>query len=380
MAGKRRQSNKGREPRQAADGAPKRRNRRRKRLLTTLIVLIALLGAGGAAVYFYFFDGHVLQNWLKLVAPATLKPPTRLTTCPLDGAIVKDARLINRRPIVVKVENLSDARPQSGLDKADIVYEMMAEGGITRFAAVFLCRDVDEIGPVRSARQQDPNFVHEYDALFAHVGGSDAWAAAKDKTIADLDQFAFDDAYWRSAERSAPHNVYTTTQRLYKAAVSEGLEKQVSIDPWPFKADQPGAGTTVSVDVPYTAGCALRYDYDKASNTYKRSVEGEPFLDKPTGAQIAPKNVVIQFVSYSSSDDGEEYGLGGRDFMELTGEGRAIVIRDGEAIEGRWLKPGEPERTMFLDSEGRPIKFDRGQTWVEIIPTTWEVTLGSGQK
>lgn len=384
MAGKRRRSHTSRRRRIAADGAPRKKGgSRKKRLTFTLIALVLLSSLCGAAVYFYFFDGKILQNWLKINALSRITTPKRLVTCPLDGTVVTDESLIKRRPLIVKVENLAEARPQSGLDKADIVIEAMAEGGITRFAAVYLCRNVDEIGPVRSARQQDTIFVREYDALFAHVGGSDTWARDKDQDLADLDEFKFGDAYWRSDDRDAPHNVYTTTERLHKAAADEGWEKEVLLDTWPFKADTPAKkgrpGLTVSVDIPYGADCDTHYDYDYATDTYPRSVAGEPFKDSVTGNQLAPKNVVVMYVDYESSDDGEEYGLGGTDVMVLVGEGKALVMRDGTAIDGKWVKSSESGRTMFLDAAGRPIEFNRGQTWLEIIPSSWDITLGAGQ-
>ncbi len=359
----------------ASDGGS-RRKRAKKPLLISLSILLMLAVVGGAAVYFYFFDGHVLAGWLRLALPAQVSAPKPVAVCPLDGSIVSDASMLKRRPILIKVENHPDARPQSGLDKADVVIEAMAEGGITRFAAVFWCRDVEEIGPVRSGRLQDLTFAAEYDAIFAHVGGSDAWMEAKTSTLADLDQFAFGDTYWRSADRDAPHNVYTTTERLHKTAAAEGLEKTVSIDAWKFKSAQPGAGKITSVKIPYGAQCACSYSYDKATNKYLRYVEDEPFLDKPTGAQIAPKNVVIMYVDYDSSDFGEEYGLGGRDVMQLIGEGKAVVLRDGQAVTGRWTKADASSRTMFIDDNGQPITFNRGQTWIEIIPSSWDITLG----
>lgn len=371
MAGKRR---KAAEKRLKTPG--KRRNRKKAIVVTVLILLLAVTGA---AAYFVFFDGKVLSKWLSLANIQKLGPPGRLITCPIDGSVVKDERLIDRRPLLIKVENLPEARPQSGLDKADVVIESMAEGGIVRFAAVYLCRDAGEIGPVRSARLQDITFIHEYDALFAHVGGSDAWERERTSDIADLDQFFYDDAYWRSDNRDSPHNVYTTTARLHKAAVDEGMEETIALDEWTFKTDKPGKGNVIAIDVPYPADCAVHYDYDKGGNKYLRSVEGEPFMDQVTKSQLAPKNVIVMYVSYSSSDDGEEYGMGGHDIMELVGEGRAVVCRDGEAIDGRWVKSSEEGRTMFLDAAGQPIALNRGQVWISIVPESWEVTFGSVQ-
>jgi hypothetical protein len=337
VAGKRRRrKTRGNDSAALADSGKIRRKKSRKGLITAIIVVV-LLAAGAAAAYFCYFDGKALAGWLGLRGTGGIAAPKKVLTCPLDGTVA-DAALIARRPLIVKVENHTDARPQSGLNKADIVIEAMAEGGITRFAAIFLCHSVDEIGPVRSGRLQDIIFISEYDALFAHVGGSDAFDDAKFDDMADLDEFSYSDSYWRSKDRDAPHNVYTTTERLHNAARDEGYEKQVALDSWAFKKGNPGAGTVTKVDIPYGADCAVSYTYDAASNSYLRFVEGEPFTDKPTGVQIAPKNVVVMYVSYESSDDGEEYGLGGRDEMQLIGEGRAVIFRDGEAVDGLSLR------------------------------------------
>lgn len=356
-------------------GTGKSAPRRRRKIVVIVLLILVLFSLAGAGVYYYFFSGRILAGWTGLNMPGKIIAPKRLTTCPLDGTAHVNDNLINRRPLIIKVENHPDARPQSGLDKADIVIEAMAEGGITRFAAIYLCREVDEIGPVRSGRLQDLTFLDEYDALFAHVGGSDAWMREK-SGIADLDEFAYSDAYWRSDERDAPHNCYTTTERIHKTAAEEGLEKTVSLETWSFKSGHPGKGNVGSVTIPYGAGCEASYKYDKKSNTYLRSVDGEPLLDKPTGNQIAPKNVIIMYISYESDDSGEDYGLGGRDIMQLVGEGKAVIMRDGEAITGRWTKASTSSRTYFLDGEGRPVEFNRGQTWIEIIPESWEITLG----
>src|SRR5450759_5124274 len=119
-----------------ADGSGRRKTGK-KRVLVGLAVLL-LLAAIGATVYFYFFDGRILAGWLRLDSLVKISTPKSVAVCPLDGAVVNNPSLLTRRPILIKVENHPDARPQSGLDKADIVIEAMAEGGITRFAAVYL--------------------------------------------------------------------------------------------------------------------------------------------------------------------------------------------------------------------------------------------------
>lgn len=335
-------------------------------------LLLVASTAGAFAYLWYFKPGDVLRK-LSLLSGDIVKAPPKMTFCPLDGRIVKDTNAIKRRPLMVKVENLSDARPQSGLDGADIVYESMAEGGITRFAAFFLCQDVNEIGPVRSARQQDIEFISEFDALFAHVGTSDAYASDAPSTIADLDQFFHEDAYERVDWRDAPHNVYTSTKKLRDLAVTLGYEHEVPVIPLKFGnvKKKTGAG---AIDIPYSADCAVHYDFDAKSGTYLRSVAGQPHTDKPTGRQLAPVNVVVQFVDYTPSDSGEDYGMGESQTMNVIGSGRALFFTSGGVVEGTWSRSGRTDRTAYIDAAGAPIVFNRGQIWIEFVPANWMIT------
>lgn len=351
------------------------KKKRKRRLWVYILVSVLLLGAVGGAL-FYFFGCQ--KNFTKSLARLGLRPlkiPERFVFCPLDGRQIKSESLIKRRPLVVKVENLSEARPQSGLDKADIIYEAVAEGGITRFAAVYLCQDAEEIGPVRSARLQDIDFVREFDGLFAHCGGSDAYIDASKAGMADMDEFAYEGAYWRSDERYAPHNLYTSTKKLREAAQKAGFEREVPLRGYLFKKNAPGKNKALSIKIPYPAACDVQYTYDVKTNTYLRSVAGEPHTDKVTGAQLAPKNVIIQYISYSYSDDGEEYGMGDRRMMELVGEGRAQIFLDGDMIEGRWTKASASEPTIFTDAAGQEIKFNRGQIWISIVPESYSIEV-----
>ncbi len=357
-------------PASASELKPKRKRKRRWIPISLALLLIA---SGAAAFgYFWYLQPSVLKK-ISLLSGGIVTAPPRITYCPLDGRVVKDPNAIKRRPILVKVENISDARPQSGLDGADIIYESMAEGGITRFAAFYLCQDVGEIGPVRSARQQDIEFISEYDALFAHVGSSDAYANEATETIADLDQFFHEDAYERVEWRDAPHNVYTSTKKLRDLAVTLGYEHEVSLISPEFGKikNRSGAG---AIDIPYSADCSVHYDYDKKTGTYLRSVAGQPHTDKPTGRQLAPVNVVVQFVDYTSSDSGEDYGMGESQTMNVIGSGRALFFTSGGVVEGTWSRSGGSDRTAYIDAAGAPVVFNRRQIWIEFVPSSWTIT------
>lgn len=354
------------------------KKKKKRRIWIYVLIGILLLGGVGGSLFYFFGCQKDLKKSLSRLGLRSLKIPGHFVFCPLDGRQVKDESLVKRRPLVVKVENLSDARPQSGLDKADIIYEAMAEGGITRFAVVYLCQDVEEIGPVRSARLQDIDFVREFDGLFAHCGGSDAYMDASKAGMADMDEFTYEEAYWRSDERYAPHNLYTSTKRLREAAQKAGLEQETPLRGYLFKKGEPGKNKALSIKIPYPAACDVQYTYDAKTNIYLRSVAGEPHTDKVTASQLAPKNVIIQYISYSYSDYGEEYGMGGRQMMELVGEGRAQIFLDGNLIEGRWTKAAASEPTIFTDAGGQEIKFNRGQIWISIVPESYSIEI-SGQ-
>lgn len=356
---------------------PVRKGTRKRGLLVAVIILTVLLITAGGIATVKYVDVKAITGRIILFDSVPIKQPPRVSFCPLDGTKITGDTLKDIRPIIVKVENHTDARPQSGLDKADIIIEAMAEGGITRFAVVFWCRTVDEIGPVRSARLQDFNFIQEYDALFAHIGASDTFTNEKPNGIADLDEFAYGNAYWRDDKRFAPHNCYTSTEKLRQTAKDAGFEHNVTIAPLKFGKLEGTAATAISIS--YPEDCDASYAYDAKTKTYLRSVSGEPHTDKPTGKQLAPANVVVQFIQYEDSDYGEEYGIGGRQIMQLTGEGRALIFSNGVVVDGRWSRPGDESMTVFTDQEGNTVPLARGQTWIEIVPDGWDIPYSAGQ-
>ncbi len=350
-----------------------KKNKRKRRWIPYSIVgLLLVAGLAGFLAYWYLNPDAVLKK-VSLLSGGIVKAPPKMTFCPLDGRIVKDPAAIKRRPLLVKVENLSDARPQSGLDRADIVYESMAEGGITRFAAFFLCQDADQIGPVRSARLQDIDFISEYDALFAHVGTSDAYANEASSSIADLDQFFHEDAYERVDWRDMPHNVYTSTKKLRDLAVTLGYEKEVVLTSLKFGTVKKQQAAN-AIDIPYLADCAVHYNFDAKSGTYLRSVAGQPHTDKVTGKQLSPVSVIVQYVDYTSSSSGEDYGMGDTQTMGLIGSGRALIFTGGGVIEGTWSRSGQTDRTVYTDAKGEPVRLNRGQIWIEFVPSSWDIT------
>ncbi|OGK39577.1 hypothetical protein A3A74_06655 [Candidatus Roizmanbacteria bacterium RIFCSPLOWO2_01_FULL_35_13] len=325
--------------------------------------------------------------------------------CPLNGELFGKTvaqKWAKKRPLGIMVENSTAARPQSGLSSADIVYEAVAEGGITRFLNIYYCQDASYVGPVRSARIYFVKLLQEYgdNPLYAHVGGAntdgpaDALGEIDDLgwgLYNDLNQFGVPfPYYWRDYERLpgriTEHTVYTTTTKLWEFAKSKrnltntdkkGKAWDVNFEKWKFKDDTNSAerGKLTKISFSFWDSFAKDYSvvwtYEKAINSFKRSNGGSPHIDKNTDKQLESKNVVVVFAKESPANDGYP---GGHILYKLTGSGDGLVFLDGNAIEITWNKKTEDSRMKFFDTNGREVSFVRGQIWIEILPVGNEVT------
>ncbi len=338
------------------------------------------------------------------VTSAPEEPKTE--ECPLNGELLTKAqkeKWEKRRPLGVMIENHKDARPQSGLSSADVVYEAVAEGGITRFLAIFYCKDAPYIGPIRSARIYFVRMLQEYGnyPLYAHVGGAntpgpaDALGYVRElgwSLYNDLNQFAVPfPYYWRDYERLpnrvTEHTVYSSTLKLWQYAKEKREltnidDKKAPWDKnftkWKFKDDAGSTerGLVAKIDFgfwnSFASDFAVVWNYDKVRNTYKRDNGGVPHLDKNTGKAIETKNVVVLFANESPAYDGYE---GGHILYKVIGTGEALIFQDGNAIPATWNKVDEETRLKLTDTKtGKEIPMVRGQVFVEILPTGNKVT------
>lgn len=327
-------------------------------------------------------------------------------TCPLNGAkYTRAEREIweARRPLAVMIENHAESRPQSGLSRADIVYEAVAEGGITRLMGIFYCGAAAKnltLAPVRSARTYFLDWVLEYDALYNHVGGA---GRCNDETvdprakalcqigqygIKDLDQFgiSFPNCY-RNPDRldhpvATEHQMICLSDNLYEIAKKRGWtnvdEDGVSWDknfgPWKFKEDGKESERPAAFSAEFTAWkgyekeYSVRWEYDKVINSYKRFNGGLPHTDLDGGESITAKNIVLQFSKETGGVDEHAHLL-----YQTIGEGKATILLDGKKVEGTWRKKERTGRTKFYDEVGREVEFNRGQIWIEILPTGTEI-------
>lgn len=292
----------------------------------------------------------------------------------LDGVLVPASQQ-NGNIFAVMIENIRESRPPSGLDKASVVYEALAEGGITRFLALFpVGVSVPEIGPVRSARPYFIAWAEEYKPLYVRAGGSpQALALLRAKpNIIDFNQFTNGPFFWRDKSRRAPHNLYTSSEKLFLGLKRTAPEAVPTYKPWTFKEEpaldsRPTTVNDVVIDFSSFA-YKVTYRYDRALNQYQRLLGDAPHVTKD-GTAIAAKNVVIEYVQ-TGLIPGDKQRLQ----LQTSGEGRLVLIQDGTVIEGTWKKVANADRTELLDANGNPLALNPGPIWIEIVPTDRKVT------
>jgi hypothetical protein len=299
----------------------------------------------------------------------------------LDGTLLSpdEAMQINSNlPVAVMVDNLIDARPQIGLGTADLVYELLVEGGITRFMAVYLRQEAERIEPVRSARTPFLYLARELGAVLGHVGAAETAGPTDTQSqfgqwgVLHLDEQFNPDAFRRDPARFAPHNAITSTYELRGHADGLGWQSPGEPSAWHFKEDfapaNPSSGGATVIDYAFFWGqaplrdYAATWSYDPDRNDYLRSTAGYAHVDGLTGEQLTAKNVIVQF------DSMQVVNREGHVLYGSIGEGPAVVFQDGYAIEGAWTKATREERTRYWDVEGKEIQFNRGKTWIAILP------------
>lgn len=371
-----------------------------KQKLVFLLVILFVVSLGAS---YFIFSALLPKKAIVITPPQKLASgqlqfdPTLPKTqpCPLNGALYstqQEAWWKQHAPLGIMIENSTDARPQSGLSNADIVYEADAEGGITRFLTIFYCQDATEVAPVRSARVYYINWVSEYGPfpLYAHVGGANTPGPADALGLLtqlgwdsynNLDQFSIGfPVFWRDYNRlghdvATEHTMVSTTTKLWDFAKTRGLTNvdkdgtawDANFVKYAFKDDAPmsqrPASQSIHVDFSSDPSYSVDWTYDRVNNVYLRSNGGEKQIDLNTKKQLAAKNIVALFMTQTQVNDGYmdnehlEYGN--------IGSGKAEIFMDGKVIQGTWKKASRTARSLIYDTNGTPISFDRGQIWFE---------------
>ncbi len=290
---------------------------------------------------------------------------------PLTGIYIEEDK-INSRPIAVMIDNQYKARPQAGLSSADVVYEMLAEGNITRYLAIINTDKPNLIGPVRSARPYFIDKALEYDPYYVHVGGSpQAFADVVNLKMADIDSMsAGKSTFWRENHKPKPNNMYTSYEAIIKDANRRGY-RTTSTDYETLifnENDEDIEGKNLNnIKFPYSKGYSSEFRYNKEERIYYRYVNDKPHRDEVTDIHLSAKNIIVQYASIKVIDNE------GRLEMGTVGTGKGLYITNGKMMNVTWKKNDRRDITRFYDLEGKEIKLNPGKTWYQVVPNSMKI-------
>ncbi|MFZ2545243.1 MAG: DUF3048 domain-containing protein [Candidatus Saccharimonadales bacterium] len=312
----------------------------------------------------------ILYQPPKAVAPASIAKKVTPPPAPiiyysqLTGEQVPDQPSAQRAVTGIMIENSPDARPQSGLKSAGVVFEAVAEGGITRFLALYQQSKPQLIGPVRSVRLYYVDWIAPFQASVAHIGGSKfALNEVRNGNYRDIDQFFNSGSYWRATDRYAPHNVYTSFERLDALNAKKGYTSSI-FTVWPRLNGAPSkTPNATKIDVKISsASYNSHYDYDSTTNKYNRFEGGAPHNDRELG-QITPSTVIVMDTTMT-----KVFEDGYREQITTIGSGRARIFQNGIVHEVTWTKRDRGSQISFTDAYGKEVPLNRGQTWIAAVP------------
>jgi hypothetical protein len=314
----------------------------------------------------------VKETELNLMTPSkeeTAIPTPVPFTAPLTGLGIDKPTM--DRPIMVMVENTPIARPQTGLNDADVVYEILAEGEITRFVAVYQSKLPEVIGPVRSIRPYFVEIGKGLDAIIIHAGWSqDAMNKIIQLKVDHLDQVYGDDRYyWRDNTRKKPHNLYTSIEKISQAAIDKKFHTEWRNPELKFisSMDPKLVGQTVNnITIPYIAGYEVGYTYNKESGLFSRSMMGEPHKDKVSGKPIEATNVIICEAAHQILD------AAGRRAVNIHGPGKGYLLQEGKMKEVNWE---EKNGFIRVNDETGELGLLPGKTWIQFVPKGTQIKV-----
>lgn len=342
---------------------------KKKRIISLSVVLAVLVGTGTGLALLLQQPPPPEPEPVVIEQPEEepLPPEPETKTSPLTGVEVSP-ELAEQPVTAVTIENSPEARPQSGLADAGIVFEAMVEGSITRFLALYQEGMPEQIGPIRSIRRNHIDWILAHDAAVAHVGGSPyALSRLRSLGVKDLDQFQSPEGYRRVNTRFAPHNMYSTRKDLLKIHDKRGYTSS-DFSGIVRKAPEPAEKPTITeVNVKISSPLYnVRFAYDAKNNTYKRFMGGVPHVDEQTNKQITSDVVVVMVADYRRDGIYSEY--------DLTGSNTAYIFQDGAMTKGIWEKPKQTDNVRFGNSDGLPIGLNPGKTWVTLVTSAGDVT------
>ncbi len=327
--------------------------RRRRRAVAVLALAIVAAAAAGPAAT------------TPAIAATTAAAPDPAGPSPLTG-LPGDAP--TRPALMVKIDNAPRARPQVGLNQADVVFEEVVEGGITRFAAVFHSQDSDPVGPVRSARSTDIGVASAlHRPLFAYSGANRVFEEQVHQApLVDVGVKSAPDRYYREGSRRAPYNLFSHTPALFQLAPADAVAPP-ALFTYRAAGEPPTGASMTSVErVSLQFAATVDWEWDGALGAFWRIQDGRRHADA-AGRGVAPANVVVQFVEYRDTGLRDTSGAPVPE-AQIIGEGDAWVVTGGGLIPARWSKPSADAVTRYVDGAGAEILLAPGRTWVELAP------------
>ncbi len=395
----------------------------KKNLIVALVLYVASAGLSFSAFSYFSKDSLASSSDTnKVEDPSqtllssllTINPgEARDQACPLNGVyytMTEKNAWDKRRPLFVMIENTPDSRPQAGLSRADVIFEAVAEGGVTRFGALFYCgaqlQDLT-LAPIRSARTYYVDWASGFNLpMYVHVGGgnvpgpADALGQIRDygwQGNNDMDQFSigyptFVRNYNRipGKEIATEHTMETTTEGLWKIAADRewtnltpervigkktipAASWSSAYKGWTFEANATAAGTTSKIAYDFWTGYnqySVEWNYDSTSDSYKRNNGGEAHTDINNEEQLASKNVIVLLTTEKGPIDEKKHMLYG-----TTGRGKAMIFKHGQApIKSNWVKKDRESELEFVDVRGKNVELARGQVWISVLATDSVVT------
>lgn len=351
----------------------------KKQWIIAIAAAVLSLGIISGAVYWFVIKDNSLPSTASVDNEPEPTPPEPIYSI-ISGREITDASLNTRPGFAVQIENSPDARPQSGLIDADIVTEAVAEGGITRFNAIFHDKIPANIGPVRSLRPYYIDWFLPYDVPIVHAGGSpEALSDVRRLGVKSMDSVST--IMRRISSRYSPHNYYTTGKQVLDLAVERGYKLKVD-SPLPrvkpSDADQPAEEGTEAKTPPATPATVInvrissalynvKYTWSPSKGVYLREQGGNAHKDADSGSQIAPNVVIVPIMSKGIHRDGVHTSYG------TTGSGKVYIFQKGTVIQGTWAKSSRSAQWQLKDNRGEIIPLEPGQTWFTITDASGNV-------
>lgn len=332
-----------------------------------LIIMFSLMGILGVQIYFLTQTED--QNINTMIE--------KIENTKLDEEKVKIFNE-NQRPIAVMIDNVGNARPQAGLNDAYIVYEIIVEGKQTRLMALYKDVYLDKIGPVRSSRHYFLDYALENDAIYVHFG----WSPQAKSDISSLSveningMSESSKSFWRVSDKSSPHNVVTSTNKILEIAERKGYnttsDKESVLNYVTKEVKLEEGNTANNITIPYSSSYKVTYKYDDETKRYTRGYNKTTQKDWDTKELITTKNIIITFAKNSTLNDGTD-----KDRQNLSNVGTldGYYITNGKAIKIKCYKSSRTAQTVYKDLNGNEIEVNDGNTFIQIVPIDSKVVI-----